>query len=129
MANTSFLAQGDDERARGRTSEYTLYAANGRVYANNEATQKLIDLGSLSQREDGYGYLLDGNGMSGSRLPDPPSALREIGERIRFLFLDGQFTALADARSDPQLNLENAPAHRIVLDELQPGEPLQDATV
>lgn len=107
---------------------YTLYAANGRLYARN-AAQKVIDLGALSQQEGGWGYVLDGNQMSGRSLVTAEEALRHVARRLHFLWLDGQFTAVADARGAADFNLEGATELAIELDELKPGEPMVDATV
>lgn len=107
---------------------YTLYAANGRVYARNRA-QKVIDLGALTQKEGGWCYLLDGNKLSGEGLGSARDALREIASRLEFLWLDGQFTAVGDARESPEMSLEGATELQIELDDLQPGERAQDATV
>jgi hypothetical protein len=107
---------------------YTLYAANGRIYASN-GDQKLIDLGSLAHDEDGFGYLLDGNGLAADGLSSEEAALRDLSEHLRFLFLDGQFTALENLRGHDGINLDGATRLDIVLDELHPGEPIQDASV
>jgi hypothetical protein len=48
---------------------------------------------------------------------------------VRFLWLDGQFTAVADARDDPDLDLDGARQIEVTLDELKPGERMEDATV
>jgi hypothetical protein len=116
--------------APAKTQPFTLYAANGRVYARN-ADQKIIDLGALV-REDGaasFCYLLDGSKQSGAGFFTEQEALRDIAQKIRFLWLDGQFTAVADARDDTNLNLDGATQLDIVLDELAPGERAYDATV
>jgi hypothetical protein len=116
-------------QAAERTQQpFTLYAAGGRVLASN-ARQKLIDLGALTRQEDGFCYLLDGNKETGKGLPSAEAALREIASHLRFLYLDGQFTALADLRGSPDVSLDGAPRLDIVLDELRPGEPIVDATV
>lgn len=112
----------------GRKQDFTLYAANGRVYARN-VDQKVIDLGALSREEGGLCYLLDGNKLTGSGFASEEEALRHLAGQLRFLWLDGQFTAVADARDDPSLNLDGATELRITLDELQPGERVVDATV
>jgi hypothetical protein len=113
----------------GRKQPFTLYAANGRIYARN-ADQKVIDLGALTQQDGGrVSYLLDGNQMSGEGLADEMAALRHIAAHVRYLWLDGQFTAVADAREDPALNLDGAAELEITLDELKPGERVYDATV
>jgi hypothetical protein len=107
---------------------FTLYAAQGRVYATN-VDQKLVDLGALAQADEGWHYRLDGNGLAGGPLPDARAALSHLATRVRFLFLDGQFTALADERGNSALKLDGATRLDIVLDELAPGERIQDASV
>lgn len=107
---------------------FSLFAANGRVYARNPA-QKVIDLGVLERRDGGWCYELDGNHHGGRSFSGPGQALHDIAAHLRFLWLDGQFTAVADARDDPSLNLDGATQLDILLDELAPGERAQDATV
>ena len=107
---------------------FTFYAANGRVYVSN-SEQKLIDLGALTPQGDGFGYLLDGNQLAAQGLPSAEAALRHIADHIRFLYLDGQFTALADMRGNQSVHLDGAPRIDVILDELQRGEPMEDARV
>ena len=112
-----------------RQQPFTLYAAQGRVYARNR-DQKVIDLGALARDDAGaFSYLLDGNKQSGKGFFTEEEALRDVAGKLRFLWLDGQFTAVADARDDPALNLDGATQLDIVLDELKPGERMYDATV
>ena len=115
-----------DDAARAQQA-YILYAAGGRVYASN-VDQKLIDLGALA-REDGGSlcYWLDGNHEGGKGFSTEKDALRDIARHLGFLWLDGQFTAVADTRAT--VNLDGATQLAIVLDELKPGEPAFDATV
>jgi hypothetical protein len=107
---------------------FTLYAANGRVYVSNVA-QKLIDLGALTQQADGYCYLLDGNQQTAQGFPSAEAALRHIADNIRFLYLDGQFTALPDLRGTPGVSLDGAARIDVMLDVLRSGEKIQDASV
>lgn len=111
-----------------RQQSFTLYAAQGRLYASNTA-QKLVDLGALTQEADHWRYLLDGNKLQGSGFFTAQEALRDVAQKIRFLYLDGQFTALADSRDSPGLDLADATRVDITLDALAPGEPATDATV
>jgi hypothetical protein len=114
--------------AAGQEKPFTFYAAKGRIYVRNVA-QKLIDLGTLSPQDGGFGYRLDGNDMTGGGFRTEEAALRDIAKKVRFLWLDGQFTAVADARDNPDLNLDGATRIDVTLDELPPGERLFDATV
>jgi hypothetical protein len=107
---------------------FTFYAADGRVYASN-IDQKLIDLGSLKEQGGNFCYLLDGNKLSAEGLTSAEAALRHIADNIRFLYLDGQFTALADLREEGQVHLDGAPRIDVMLDELKTGEPIEDARV
>jgi hypothetical protein len=111
-----------------RRQPFTLYAAGGRVYARN-LDQKVIDLGELRQDGGAWTYRLDGNQQTGTGFFTAEEALRDIGSQVRFLWLDGQFTAVADAREGGALDLDGAAQVQIVLDELKPGEPVVDATV
>lgn len=120
----------DDTLTRSPVRQpFVLYAANGRIYARNR-TQKVIDLGAIT-REDGgsFRYLLDGNQQSEGGFFTEEEVLHAIARNIRFLWLDGQFTAVADARDDASLNLDGATRVTIELDEMPPGERAVDATV
>jgi hypothetical protein len=115
--------------AQRRKLPFTFYAAaNGRIYVRNVA-QKVIDLGAISREDGSVCYFLDGNHKTGKGFRDEEAALRDIAASVRFLWLDGQFTAVADARDDPQLNLDGATQVDVELDELKPGERMEDATV
>ena len=124
------MAQDQDTILRSPVRQpFTLYAANGRIYARNR-TQKVIDLGALERQEGGaFRYELDGNHQSQDGLFTEEEALHAIARSIRFLWLDGQFTAVADAREDPSLNLDGATTLAIELDEMPPGERVVDASV
>ncbi|MBK6008135.1 hypothetical protein JJB11_18690 [Ramlibacter ginsenosidimutans] len=121
------MAQDDDTRTT-TTQPFTLYAAKGRVYARNR-DQKIVDLGTLTRGDDGWSYLLDGNQQSAGGFSSDEQALRDLGRNLRFLWLDGQFTAVADAKDDATLALDGATRLDIELDELPPGGRMQDATV
>lgn len=117
------------EGANGRTQQaFSLYAANGRLYASN-VDQKLVDLGALTHEADGFAWSLDGNKVGRRGLPDAVAAMRDAVQEMTFLYLDGQFTALADVREDASVHLADAVRLDIVVDELQPGERLEDARV
>lgn len=108
---------------------FSLYAAQGRVYARNR-DQKVIDLGALERDGGGaFGYRLDGNQQAGSGFFTEEEALGDLAQHLRFLWLDGQFTAVADAREDPSLDLAKAARLDIELDELPPQERAYDASV
>lgn len=111
--------------AKPKKQPYTFYAVGGRVYAQN-TRYALIDLGMLARQDDGFCYLLDGNKLSASGFFTAEAALRDIARRLRFLWLDGQFTALADVRD--KVDLSHAMRLPIALDELGPHEPVQSAT-
>lgn len=113
----------DSSRTR---RHFTFLAARDRFYARN-LDGKLIDLGSLARGDDGqWHWTLDGNGLDGSAA-DAESAMRDAAQRMGFLFLDGQFTAVAEV--GPTAHLDGAQAIDVVLDELQPGERMEDARV
>ncbi|MBC5766833.1 hypothetical protein [Ramlibacter albus] len=111
-----------------RKQPYTLYAANGRVYARN-AAGPVIDLGALRREQGAYCYLLDGNKLSGGGFSTEKEALREIAARLHFLWLDGQFTALPDVRQTAGVDFSSATHLDIELDELGPNERIEDARV
>jgi hypothetical protein len=116
------------DEAAARQQHFTFYAANGRIYARNVA-QKVIDLGAISRGDGGFAYELDGNHRSAGGFKAEQEALRDIAKHVRYLWLDGQFTAVADARDNPGLNLDGAAQLDVMLDELPPGERIYDATV
>jgi hypothetical protein len=121
------MADQDTPRSPLRPQPFTLYAAGGRIYATNR-DQKLIDLGALTRDESGaFSWLLDGNQQRGSGFFTEETALGDLAGKLQFLWLDGQFTAVADARDG--VNLQGATRLDIVLDELAPGERAYDATV
>jgi hypothetical protein len=107
---------------------FAFYAADGRVYASN-VDQKLIDLGALTRQDDGrFRYLLDGNKQCEHGLASAEAALRHIADHAGFLYLDGQFTALADLRERAtQVHLDGAPRIEVTMDVLPSGEPIEDA--
>jgi hypothetical protein len=118
-----------DDRAPDTRSRFTFHAANDRLYARN-AAGKLVDLGRLAQQADGsWHYLLDGNQLTGGGKPSAESAMAEAAERMGFLYLDGQFTAVADSRDDPALDLSQAPAIELQIEEVQARERMEDARV
>jgi hypothetical protein len=110
-----------------RPQPFTLYAAHGRIYATN-VEQKLIDLGAISHGGQGYCWCLDGNQQRGEGQLTEEAALRDVSRQTSFLFLDGQFTANADLR-ESDVSLAGATRLDIVLDELAPGERMENADV
>jgi len=112
--------------ARPKKRPFTLYAAGGRVYAKNVA-YSIVDLGSLAQQGDDWCYRLDGNQLSAAGFASPEEALQDIARRLQFLWLDGQFTALPDVKDD--VDLAGAAKLEFSLDELGPGERMEDAAV
>jgi hypothetical protein len=107
---------------------FRLYAAHDRIYARNR-TQKVIDLGGLAREPSGaFRYVLDGNQHAAGGFFTEEEALHDVARSLRFLWLDGQFTAVADAR-DGNLDLDGAVHVDVDLDEMPPGEREVDATV
>jgi hypothetical protein len=107
---------------------FILYAAGGRIFATN-VRQKLIDLGSLTQQNGSFSYELDGDHESGQGFKSEDQALRDISEKISFLYLDGQFTAVADTRGPEGPDLAGVAQLEITLDELGEGEPAINISV
>src|SRR5688500_769289 len=119
------MAQQDPGSADTKT-RFTFYAAGDRLLARN-VERKVVDLGRLWRHADGsWHYLLDGNKLAGGGTPTPETAMADAARRMGFLYLDGQFTAVADARQRPELDLSSAPAVELTIDELQPGERMED---
>jgi len=122
------MAQSND-RPAGTKTRYRFYAAGDRLYARN-VEGKVVDLGRLTRHADGsWHYFLDGNKLAGGGTPTPETAMADAARRMGFLYLDGQFTSVEDARTHPDLDLDKAPAVELTMDELQPGERMQDARV
>lgn len=92
---------------------YALYASHGRVYAENR-DGKLIDIGSVRKEGNLYRCRLDADGVLTEALESPERAMADIQQRIGFLYMDGQFTALPDARQQARLAAD-APSTRITL--------------
>jgi hypothetical protein len=108
---------------------FTFYAAGNRLYARN-VDDKVIDLGALARQDDGsWTWRLDGNQLTGGGMLTPEAALREAAARMGFLYLDGQFTAVADAGDAVRSSLGQAVQVELTIDELQPGERMEDARV
>lgn len=109
-------------RAAPTAETFMLYAARGRVFGSN-VRQKLIDLGSIDKDDDGtFNYELDGDHERAHGFASEEEALRDIGDSISFLYLDGQFTALADVRGPEGPDLDGVPQLEITLDELGEDE-------
>jgi hypothetical protein len=122
------MAQQNRNEPAAPRARFTFHAAQGRLYARNQ-DGKLVDLGKLTPQPDGnWHYVLDGNQLAGGAAT-PQAAMADAAGRMGFLYLDGQFTAVADARDQPELHLEDAPAIELTLDELPAGERMEDARV
>jgi hypothetical protein len=89
--------------------QFTLYASRGRVYAQNTAG-KLIDLGAVRKVGNLFTYRLDADGVSGEASESYARALSDIENRITFLYLDSQFTALPDLRGKVELDADTPTA-------------------
>lgn len=81
---------------------YTLYASHGRIYAENR-DGKLVDIGSVRKEGNTYRCHLDADGVLTEAMPSPERAMADLQQRISFLYLDGQFTALPDTRQQAKL--------------------------
>ena len=92
---------------------FTLYASHGRIYAEN-GEGKLIDIGSLRKDGNVYRCRLDSDGVSSDAMASPERAMADLQQRIDFLYLDGQFTALPDIRGQARLE-PDAPSATITL--------------
>ena len=122
------MAQQDRNEPAAPRARFTFHAAQDRLYARNE-DGKVIDLGKLARQPDGsWHYLLDGNKLAGGA-PTPEAAMADAAQRMGFLYLDGQFTAVADAREQPGFDLSQAPGIELLVDELQARERMEDARV
>lgn len=106
---------------------FTLYASAGRVLCSNKR-DKLVDLGTLEAggsegAEDGaWRYQLDGDDtITASGFPSAEEALADLAGAMTFLFLDGQFTALADVGEGGRPELADATQIHITLDPLGHG--------
>ena len=121
------MAQQQPGATRTKT-RFKFYAARERLLARNE-DGKVIDLGRLARQADGsWHYHLDGNQLAGGGTATPEAALADAAQRMGFLYLDGQFTAVAEADASG-LELGDVPAIEVTMDELQPGERMEDARV
>lgn len=106
-----------------RSESFTLFAARGRVYARN-VRGKVIDLGRLACEHGAWAAEIDGSHDRIAPQPSALAALDAVAERLTFLFLDGQFTALADLAGDGRPDLEQAPQRELAL---EPPGPAQAA--
>lgn len=122
------MAQQDRTQPAAPRARFTFHAAQDRLYARNQ-DGKVVDLGKLVRQPDGsWHYQLDGNKLAGGA-PSPEAAMADAAQRMGFLYLDGQFTAVADARELPEFDLSQAPAIELVVDELPSRERMEDARV
>ena len=122
------MAQQERNEPAAPRSRFTFHAAQGRLYARNP-DGKVIDLGKLARQPDGsWHYLLDGNQLAGGAAT-AEAAMADAAGRMGFLYLDGQFTAVADSREQHALSLDDAPAIELAIDELPSGERIEDARV
>lgn len=94
---------------------YTLYASHGRIYAENR-DGKLIDIGSLRKEGNMYRCRLDADGVLGDGMESAERAMADLQQRVSFLYMDGQFTALPDARQQARLAAD-VPSTRITLNQ------------
>lgn len=102
---------------------FTLYAAQGRVLCSNKR-DKLIDLGLLHQEEGAWQYQMDGDEtVAATGFATAEEALADLAGTITFLYLDGQFTALADVGEGGRPDLADATQIHITLDPLGHGSP------
>ncbi|MEJ2769269.1 hypothetical protein [Mycetohabitans sp. B46] len=102
---------------------FRLFAAEKRVLAQN-AVGKLIDIGAIEHRHDGHCAIhLDVDAIDTGPHPDPQSALRALVPKLSFDYLDGLFTAEANARFDGRL--DSLPHIDFMLPESAPREWLQ----
>lgn len=85
--------------------QFTLYSTRGRIYAEN-AAGKLIDIGAVRKEGNTFAYRLDTDGVSGEAGESVARALADIENRISYLYLDSQFTALPDMRNTVDLPLD-----------------------
>ncbi|CBW76863.1 unnamed protein product (plasmid) [Mycetohabitans rhizoxinica HKI 454] len=79
---------------------FRLFATEKRVLAQN-AVGKLIDIGAIEHLHDGHCAIhLDVDAINTGPQPNPQSALRTLVPKLNFDYLDGLFTAEANARFD-----------------------------
>jgi transposase InsO family protein len=84
---------------------FRLFATEKRVLAQN-AVGKLIDIGAIEHRHDGHCAIhLDVDAINTGPQPNPQSALRALVPKLNFDYLDGLFTAEANARFDGRLDM------------------------
>lgn len=109
---------------------FTLYAAQGRIYASN-VRDKLVDLGRLDDTQgSGHAYQLDGDEkLAGAGFATAEDALAHVAQSITFLYLDGQFTALADAGGAARPDLPSATQIQITLDRRGQAAPAIEADI
>lgn len=108
---------------------FTLYAAQGRVYARN-VRDKLIDLGALTRQAQGWAYRLDGDGRAGAAgFGDAEQALADIAATVNYFYLDGQFTALQDLGEALRTDVQDATQILVTLDPRGQGGPAISADV
>ena len=94
---------------------YTLYIANGRIYARNRQNH-LIDIGAAQEQAGSFSWRLDGDEtLHGHHLPNADAVMRELEKTMSFEFLDGQFTSLPDLIHNGEVRVADAPRREIAL--------------
>ncbi len=107
--------KGNGEGKDAGAFHYTLYIANGRIYARN-ADNKLIDLGQATEQAGSFSWMLDGEeSLCGRHLPNADAVMREAEKKMSFAFLDGQFTSLPDLIHNGEVRVADAPRRAIAL--------------
>jgi len=102
--------------------QFTLYASQGRIYAEN-AAGKLIDLGAIRKEGNVFAYRLDADGVSGEASESAARALADIEQRVNMPYMDGQFTALPDLRDSVYLPLHTPKVGISLIDAISPPAP------
>lgn len=97
------MTQHDNPQTRNDpVQRFTLYLQQDRLFARN-ADRTLVELGAVEGQDGALRYALDGERITGQGFADPEALLADLEEKIDFLFLDGQFTALPDITDSTDL--------------------------
>lgn len=114
MAPPTETSTRNDPRQR-----YTLYLQQNRLLAGNSAGS-LIELGHVDGQPGALAYRMDAEKISGTGFATASGLLADLKNKIDFLYLDGQFTALPDIGES--VDLDGAASLEISLEEFSLDE-------
>ena len=100
---------------------YLLYSCQSRLLVEN-IDGHVVDIGGAELVGGKLRWQLDGKEAKGTTENEAEEMLNDVARHLSFLFVDGQFTSLADVRGEYGDRLDNAPSREISLSELNDSD-------